>query len=248
MTIPTTYHEADALLRTARSEEAGKPVANNTRLFRRGENIALRLHNTDIVIYHPDGSQTLHTDGWTTVTTKARMNEALDEFAIYSRKGRWFIARIGLWDMAVPFTEGMTVRADLPLRLSEAEEQRIADEDERNRSTRKAIKRYVDAITPERIVEAFENPSGDCWGCMMVAEDGSYPMGDDCVALHVEEGYFHAHLMLRAIKAKGYRDPQFIMSMIYGRAQRGDVDRLFCKQVLSGFLRKHLTVGTVAVK
>lgn len=36
--------------------------------------MAVRLHNTDVVTYHPDGTATLYTGGWMTVTTKDRIN------------------------------------------------------------------------------------------------------------------------------------------------------------------------------
>ena len=39
---------------------------------RRGENIALKLHNTDIVTLYPTGDMSLNTGGWYTVTTKER--------------------------------------------------------------------------------------------------------------------------------------------------------------------------------
>lgn len=253
MTVPTTYDEAVATLATARSKDAGKPVDNNTRLYERDNGIALRLHNTDIVIYHPSGSMSLFTDGWTTVTTKDRINKALGNRAgVWSVKGRWMIGqRLGFgygYGGGVPFDEGIVVHPDGTIEADPGLAERVALEDQRNADTRRAIKRFVNGITPERIVAAFDNPGGDCFGCSMVAADGSYPMGGDCLTLHVQEDYFHAHLMLRAIKAKGYRDPHFIMSMIYGSAERGVVDQQFCKAVLTQFLRKNLTVGAVAVK
>lgn len=245
--IPTTYAEADALLRTARSEDNGKPVANNTRLFRRGEDaIALRLHSTDVVIYHADGRKTLHTGGWYTVTTKDRINAALPSVAVYSERGRWMVAEVGAWENPVPFYDGMTITPGEPLPVSDEVLARVVREDAQNRAMRRDVNRYIAAITPERIVEAFDNTGGDCWGCMMVAQDGSYPLGSDCVALHVEEGYFHAHLVLRALRAKGYRDPMVIAGMIYGEAQRGRVSS-FLTRDLRSFLRKQLTVGSVAV-
>lgn len=245
--IPTTYLHADTLLRSARSEANGKPVANNTRLFRRSDDtIALRLHATDVVLYHADGSMTLNTGGWYTVTTKARINEAIAPLVVWSNKGRWMLGRMGQSSEVVPFADGMRVHHEHPL-PRDREAERLAEmEDRRNADMRKAVKRFVSGITPERIVEAFDNPGGDCWGCMMVAEDGSYPMGEDCVPEHVREGYFHAHLAYRAIKAKGYRDPGVIMAMVKADAERGKVDRLLT-DALSKFLRKSLTVGAVAV-
>jgi len=251
MTIPRTYSEAALLLSQARNARKGKPVANNTRLFRRSDSmIALRLHDTDVVEYHADGSLRLFTGGWTTVTTKDRINQALSNRAgVWSRKGRWYIGTRAAdgwgYGEGVPFDEGITVLADGTVVADPEVAERVALEDRRNADMRRAVKRFVDGITPEQVVTALENPGGDCWGCMMVAEDGSYPMGEDCLAQHVQEGYFHAHLLLRALRAKGYRDPNVIMSMIYAEAKRGQVDRYLLKRNLSTFLRKSLTVGVV---
>lgn len=69
-----TYSEAESLLSKARDMNAGKPVQNHTRLFKRGEDYAVRLHSTDVVTVHPDGTYTLNAGGWYTVTTKERIN------------------------------------------------------------------------------------------------------------------------------------------------------------------------------
>ena len=77
--LALTYERAEALLATARSEVRGKPVANNTRLFRRGPDvIALRFHETDVVTFHADGRITLASGGWRTMSTKDRMNHTAD--------------------------------------------------------------------------------------------------------------------------------------------------------------------------
>ncbi len=55
-----------------------RPIANNTRLEMRGntygDDIAVRLHGTDVVTYHADGTITLNTGGYWTVTTRDRIN------------------------------------------------------------------------------------------------------------------------------------------------------------------------------
>lgn len=45
------------------------------RVHRLGEDIALRLHYTDVVIFHVDGTVTYDTGGWNTVTTRRFINE-----------------------------------------------------------------------------------------------------------------------------------------------------------------------------
>lgn len=71
-----TYHEADAQL-NGRCHEHRK-LQNSTYLERRpGSDIAVRLHQTDVLTFSPDGAITLDSGGWDTVTTKDRMNAYL---------------------------------------------------------------------------------------------------------------------------------------------------------------------------
>jgi len=68
-----SYEDAKSLFKKARFPQRGKPLENNTRLFRRGEDYAVRLYSTDVVTYHPDGTLTVRTGGWDTVTTADRV-------------------------------------------------------------------------------------------------------------------------------------------------------------------------------
>jgi hypothetical protein len=62
------YADCVEALNTARNKHNGKPLKSNLRVFDRGTHYAVRLHNTDIVRYYPDGSIELCTD-WTTNLT-----------------------------------------------------------------------------------------------------------------------------------------------------------------------------------
>ena len=86
MKIPTSYAAALSYL----GNKQDRPAANNTRLIKReGGRIALRLHSTDIVTWNADGSATLNTGGWRTVTTKSRINAATSA-RLYQKGGVWF--------------------------------------------------------------------------------------------------------------------------------------------------------------
>ena len=70
--------------------------------------IEVKYHSTTVVHVDKDGTITLNHGGWMTATTKARMNEAADEFglgySVYQEKGKWFV-----WmrqpDRRLPFPE-----------------------------------------------------------------------------------------------------------------------------------------------
>jgi hypothetical protein len=237
-----SYQAADKRL-TGRTPMRRK-IGNNTWLERRGDDIAVRLHDTDIVVYHPDGSITLDTGGWFTVTTKARMNEHT-EFGVSSVRGEWQVAVRNpahhpvpwpsdaepepYWLEPVPFHNGMTWHGDHWTGVPEP------DEIEAERAARKKLTREINAfiksITPERITHAWENPGGDCLMCRLEPGVG----GTDHLATHVEEDYFHASLAYQAIKAANFNNPEFIMQMIYADAQYGRVS-----DTLTSSLRKYL--------
>jgi hypothetical protein len=95
----TAYGELMKRLVTARRIQDGKPIANNTRLYGIEDcdgntAVAVKLHKTYVVIHHQDGSFTLNSGGWRTVTTKERMN-AWSEANVWQDKGEWFVRWMG---------------------------------------------------------------------------------------------------------------------------------------------------------
>lgn len=73
-----TWHAADTFLHKGRNPDSYRKF-KKTRMVHRLPNgdIAVRLHNTDIVTYHKDtdGWQTIYMGGWDTVTTKGDIGE-----------------------------------------------------------------------------------------------------------------------------------------------------------------------------
>jgi hypothetical protein len=244
------YAELDAKL-TGRCSQSRK-VANNTYLERRGNDIAVRLHATDVVTFHADGTATLDSGGWLTVTTKARMNEYLPGgISLGSVKGRWYFMYPGHYEgdsyvrserPNVPYADGVTIDlASLDVIDGQAAAEAVKLEDSANAAMRKAVAAYVRKTTPEAIVKAFTHVGGDCMLCTGVIPNDDH----DHVRLHVEEQYVMYSLTLAAVRERGFVNPDVIMSFIYNSAQRGEVDRLY-KDSMRKYLRKHLTVGACA--
>jgi hypothetical protein len=84
-------------------------VANNTYLtweyvdetfgeFDRPRAFGVRLHRTIVVTFHENGTIELDTGGWKTPTTKARMNDALAGYEIFSDRSVWYIAEWKNWN------------------------------------------------------------------------------------------------------------------------------------------------------
>lgn len=80
-----------------------KKVGNNTYLVRiNPETIGVKLHNTIVVTIHQDGTYTLNSGGWRTVTTKARINQFCP-VKVGQKKYEWFVGD-------EPFYDGIKVK------------------------------------------------------------------------------------------------------------------------------------------
>ena len=226
-------------------------VANNTYLNRRGDDIAVTFHDTDVVTYHPSGSVTLSTGGYQSMTTKERLNR-FTHCSVQSVKGRWWVRSPRPYDWSVPFVENMTIHPDYAPEMVD-----ITAEDAANKLMRKAIKRYVEGYTDEEqrslLASAPTHAIGDCLICQVelgqskddpatyYGANASMPLSNQAdnshLLLHVEEGYRMASLMLLAVTAKKRGNPRHCLG--YPGIVRDD---------LGWFLRKRLLTGAVAVR
>ena len=82
------------------TETRKRKLANDTYLVKRGDDYAIRLHDTDIVTFHapllPSEARasmvTLDTGGQRTVTSKARMNAFGDgRWLVFKSKKVWYV-------------------------------------------------------------------------------------------------------------------------------------------------------------
>lgn len=222
----------------------GRKIANNTYAQRRGDDaIAIRFHATDVVVFGRDGRITLDTGGYSTMSTKARINDAIEGYSIFSVKGRWMVSRGNVRNpdaVTVPFADGMVISPNGA--ISGVDFVAIQRQDQRNAVISKKVKKYCENLTPEKIVEAIENAGGDCFLCL----GGNSFGGTEHLESHLDEGYYMAHLFLNVLKSRGYTNADFIMSMIYNDAKNGKVWYDLRRQ-LSKYFRKALIEGAVAV-
>jgi hypothetical protein len=113
------YKEANELLQGRCREQ--RKLANNTYLIRlttqkRLKNglygepkpcFAIRLHNTDIIKFFPDGTIELNSSGWRTATTKNRMNKYLPaEIDVFQKDFNWFV---NFWKDPETKTKGVSL-------------------------------------------------------------------------------------------------------------------------------------------
>lgn len=82
--------------------KSSRLVANNTVEYITNEGTrVIRLYQTNIIIFHTDGSYELNSDGYKTRTTKNRINK-FSPFRIFQEAGQWYVN-----SKFLPFKDGV---------------------------------------------------------------------------------------------------------------------------------------------
>lgn len=187
-----------------------KKVANNTVRYRNSVgNIVIRLHNTDIITYHPAGNISLNSGGWRTPTTKSRMNDAL-----HALKMRGITQSAGVWYIGgYVFVDGIVIREDgsIAPEYRKKGERAIKKHD----LLKKKVDRYMLKVEKQLQSGDVIPYAGDCFFCLMHTQE-NIPLGDACndhghIVAHVKEGYVPKALIWNAITELGYK-PQYHLS------------------------------------
>ena len=190
------YSEALNTLNSPCAKDS-KKVANNTYLIRNGQGIALKLHDTSVIVYLPNGSIVLDSGTWRTTTTKERINQFQNLCRLYQENSVWFVSTSK--DRKI-FADGITISKNgritkgLPLKAVK----KTAD-------LKKKINKYINGY-----ISAFFNglvpapESRDCWFCSMNTIEGQ-SLGEctkntSHLLEHFKESYFVPSLLANAMK------------------------------------------------
>jgi hypothetical protein len=253
------YNHAEAERKMRGARNGRRKLGNNTYLVERDGDYAVRLHDTDVVTIHKDGTYTLDTGGWQTVTTKDRIN-AFSPARVWSDRGVWYL---GGNEKKWAFEDGVRVDGEgKVVSGASAMGEKLGHE----KKLQKAIRKYIDGYCKHVVENGLQTPDGgDCWGCYFglcnIAkeerhEDGlgrhvapnpdeANPMGYDHLLSHMlfeghaeegEEMYFVPSLLWTAMYVRGNRDPAFLAGMIKRDAERGRTDLL--KREFQGYFKK----------
>ncbi len=207
-----TYAEAERL--HARGRGGRKKLENNTYLHRVGDSYAVRLHSTDVVTIHPDGTYTLDSGGWRTPTTKDRISR-YSPVVVCQGRCVWYVCKPRDWSNRVPFRDGMRAASDgsivdatgsdkpVPLRLKSDGRSIMALTPEQAAARRKAaakLSRMVDAYTKrldasDVMVDTEDESQGGCPYCE------TYAFGDEGVPEESLTRHVIGHLSDRGIDA-----------------------------------------------
>ena len=110
-----TYERANVML----GKRDSKKLDNNTFLYRcdngtTQHDIVVILHQSEIIRIHPDGTYTVSSGGYRSMTTKSRINE-YSPACVFQKNHHWFL-HMGLYQdpnaKSIPFQDGMRVDAN----------------------------------------------------------------------------------------------------------------------------------------
>lgn len=243
-----SYADAEKAFGAARNPDAGRPVARNTRLYKRGEDYAIQLHETDVVTFHTDGTVTLNSGGWRTMTTKDRIN-SFSPARLFAENGLWYFGGIeDRWAKMAMFEDGMVIGENgLPTGETEASLLRKIKYIERRKAkVDKMVREYIKGFLNHIKENGLDDPGpGDCWVCRAQTPDPEKKPEkhvDDFFGLehflsHFKEKYYVRTLLLNAILEQGYASPGVIWHMIKADAERKQ-SSYHAKHALQRYFRK----------
>ena len=151
----------------------------------------IRLHNTDILTFPPKGGFVINTDGWNTVTTRARLNEVLPgPWRVFTARGLIHLRNIET-GVDTPFRETVTVTSKGAIKP----DRKPASNDK----LRQQIDTYMKAFKARGLPTAQES-LGDPW----IFSEGKT---DSAVMLDwIKSKYVHRRLMALAFQWTGLTD------------------------------------------
>ena len=194
------YKEAREMLDTKCGDKNSKKVANNTYLKRYDDGtIALRLHKTDIIQYKPNGSILLHSGGWKTVTTKARMNEFLPrQYGIMQEKGVWYVHLTSEFNKDLVYKDGIRLTKSTKPSIKSV----LEANEKKTKRTIAQIKKYADRYVEALFDGKVPAPSGgDCWDCSILYDKDNETKSH--YENHLTSMYFVPSLMVNALEEMG---------------------------------------------
>lgn len=201
-----TYEEIDKVL--VGRNLMSKKYSNNTYLVRRDNdgNIALRYHQTDVVVYESNGDIILNSGGWYTKTTKERINAGImnTPLTMWQVKGRWYLSNKRCSDdmriNMIPYQDGMVIHFD------GSTNGQGKDHLKEDKALKKRVKKFAQLCADKL---PLEKPNGgDCWFCYMVTAQGKN-LGDSIsdkinhLDRHIKDRYIVPSLVYNALKENG---------------------------------------------
>lgn len=162
----------------------------------------IKYHDTVVLETAKNGTITLNSGGFRTVTTKARINKYQNVCRVDSHNGKWIVCPRGTWGgpNSIPFVDGMRIAKSGKVLGGRAARSKAARELKRIKAVKIKIAAYCKALATLLSEKGIPQPNGgDCWICKSAhgREPGS------CIASHLDEGYIHGTLLHAALTFAG---------------------------------------------
>jgi hypothetical protein len=206
----TGYEELDEYL----GRKTRRPLGRKTYVRRCSDAIRVRLHDTDILTYFPDGWIQLFSGGWQTVTTRDRWNTLLPNYwRVSTTKGVAYLFDVSDgWEDAKQygFEDGMMLNP-------ETREVRGSCDVKEKAKLRKQVAGYAKDFIDGVIDGSVPKPGGgDCWFCLALVK-GSPLAGKMMVGtlttdgkMDVKVGVRPDHLISHMSKDERYYVPSLL--------------------------------------
>ena len=168
------------------SFKKARKIDNNTfQYFNSNNEKVIRLHDTDIIVFNNDGSITLNSGGWQTVTTKDRMNK-FTSLNIYQEKSIWYVIDNG---NTVPYKDGITFHVNGTVTGQ-------GENPKRKLALKKRIQKYSKDYVKALFNREIDKPdNGDCFYCQFDSMSGI-----EHFKTHMQEKYYVPSLLMNAIR------------------------------------------------
>lgn len=230
-----SYQDAKALL----NGRTTKKLANNTYARLEGDNVVIKLHDTDIITYTPK-KVILTSGGWNTVTTKERLNRFCPaNIRIYQENSIWYVG-YNYQVMTVHNCKGGIFYDGIEIKYTgEVYKSCLRYGDKRKREIlklKKQVKTYLLAMDNHFKLHGVPEPSsGDCWYCCMYTQDKK-PLGEvigdkSHLISHLKDKYIIGSLINNALISAGYSSPGTIVYMKLYDSIKSAVRRYFYRQL-----------------
>lgn len=225
---------------------------NTVEYWRENGDRVIRLHDTDIVTFKPNGRVILNTGGWNTITTRDRINKQLAKhcagWRMWSEKNEPYLGYGSTWrwneetlksertgNPVYHFHDGIVIYGN---RVSCDGKPYDKEQVKKSNAWQRRVKRYARAFVEKLQGGEIPPPGpGDCWPCSMVDQKGrawGESGHDDHVYAHIIEKYYVPSLVVRATKQFGVSQcAQWCLAAVWGEQNEQ------AKEFLESSLKPH---------